>query len=291
MFLTPRKFQLGLNFGEDEEDVLGDPLPVDQRPTAEELMDRAKERSRYEMDGAHKKVRVKIASVRRSTKTGLRNDNENHDQVSPQQTPQDGVVNPNKRKQTRDRQTCDEGGKEKIRKNSGGDTPRSQGIRMRAAQKEEEETKYDPVQEADAECEMHPDSIMKWQTLVRAARFEEVQLSVDGQLLPLRDIQRQELSRWLTGTGWDTNWLVIRNGVPYSFIARNGTEMKLHLLGDIETHGNAAQPAELSTHNSDKKKKDKKKKDKKKKDKKKKDKKKEDDKKKKKVKTKNPVFI
>ena len=59
--------------------------------------------------------------------------------------------------------------------------------------------------------------------------FKQVQVAVGSNKFPLRDIQIAELRQWLQGSKFDKDWLVIKSGMPHSFIAQDGTENRLHL--------------------------------------------------------------
>ena len=59
----------------------------------------------------------------------------------------------------------------------------------------------------------------KWRELVAAAEFDKIRVKVDNEFHPIRSNQQAELRQWLSGS-WDEDWLVVRAGVPASFIAQ-----------------------------------------------------------------------
>lgn len=59
----------------------------------------------------------------------------------------------------------------------------------------------------------------KWKELVAAAEFDKFRVKVDSKFHPIRPNQQAELKQWLSGS-WDEDWLVVRAGVPASFIAQ-----------------------------------------------------------------------
>ena len=63
-----------------------------------------------------------------------------------------------------------------------------------------------------------------WQALIGAG---QVTLRAGGQTFSLRPNQMVELQRWAEGSPYDTEWLVITDGVPHSFTSQAGEQMKL----------------------------------------------------------------
>lgn len=83
-----------------------------------------------------------------------------------------------------------------------------------------------------------------WQDLISNGEFQRVKVIVGESKFPLKDIQEAELKSWLAGC-WDTDWLVIRQGVPFCFVSQSGEKMKLQVEAADAVDAPTAHPPTL----------------------------------------------
>ena len=85
-----------------------------------------------------------------------------------------------------------------------------------------------------------------WKELIAASDFARVRITVGGETLGLRPNQEDELKGWAAGT-WDSEWLLVRFGVPHCFVSQSGDQMKLQLDGPRGSESTASSSTAVAT--------------------------------------------
>lgn len=93
-----------------------------------------------------------------------------------------------------------------------------------AEEDEEEEAPPSPPAKSTATASM-------WDTFVKNGMFSCMTVRANGTDYPLRKDQKEELTRWTKGK-WQSDWLIIKSGIPRHFIASDGLDF-LHFTSNI----------------------------------------------------------
>ena len=99
-------------------------------------------------------------------------------------------------------------------------------------------------------------SAATWKALIADGEFGRLRVQVGETTYALKPIQEAELQKWASGDGgWDTDWLLVRAGMPFCFVANSGEKNRLLLdesdepIADAdaaEAAGGSASPFQLA---------------------------------------------
>jgi len=95
-------------------------------------------------------------------------------------------------------------------------------------EEEEEEEQSEEEPSPPAKATKGGASASMWDTFVKTGMFSCMTVTAKGKDFPLRQDQKDELKKWSKGT-WDSEWLVVKSGIPQHFVASDGTANKLTL--------------------------------------------------------------